>query len=414
MTTRLSEELHREAETAKTYDVYAGSLATARRSRRRIAAAWLVVLAALAVAVPVVPAVRHDTPAGEKGAMQLPDRVGDPPFGELRTTAFPHLGAASMVYMAHTWRYGPAFDEADQFAVVGADGDGYRTQEVTYGEDRILLSPDGRTIATATVLVDLATGRSRPLPGEDGVPVAWSPDGSRMVRSGEYLTLVNLTTGVSVRLARTDEWTSAAWSPDSRQLAYTNVVGYVITDATGGIKARGPLPTSSVLAGKGAWTPDGKSIGVILKDARSWPPTWLDVDHDGQVIPGPGDLPAVPAGSGQSELLGWRPDGSAIVFVSNLDSGSAQVLALTPGAPAAQQAVAVPRDVSALDIADGAIASGLVRHAGLPFFIGPFLWAGVAGVAGVVVAVVLLQRLRRRRRPRRTPAYPWETDHGTL
>jgi hypothetical protein len=410
MTTRLREELHREAETAKTYDVYAGSLATARRSRRRIAAAWLAVLAALAVAVPVVPAARRDTPASEKAAMRLPDQVGDPPFGELRTTAYPHLGAASMVYLAHTWRYGPMFDQADQFAVVGADGDGYRTQQVTYGEDRILLSPNGRVIATATELVDLATGRSRPLPGEGGVPMAWSPDGHKLVLSGDYLTLVDVTTGGSVRLARTDERTSAAWSPDGQRLAYTTVLGFFITDAAGRMKDRGPLPASSVLAGKGAWTPDGRSIGVILKDVRSWPPTWLDV-------PGPADLPAVPAGSGRSDLLGWRPDGSAIVFVSdssNPTSASAQVLTLTPGAPTAQRAVAVPPDVVALDIADGAIASGLIRHADLPFFIGPFLWAGFAGFAVVVAAGFLLRRLLRRRRPRQTPAYPWETDYGTL
>jgi len=414
MTTRLREELHREAETAKTYDVYAGSLATARRSRRRIAAAWLAVLAAVAVAVPVVPAARRDTPAGEKAAMRLPDQVGDPPFGELRTTAYPHLGAASMVYMAPTWRYGPATDDADQFAVVAAEGDGYRTQQVTFGEDRILLSPDGRIIATATVLVDLATGRSRPLPGEGGVPLAWSPDGHKLVLSGEYLTIVDVTTGGSVRLAPADEWASAAWSPDGRQLAYTTALGFVLTDAAGARTAQGSLPPGSILAGKGAWTPDGNSIGVMSKDPRSWPPTWLDVDHGGRVSPGPGNLPAVPAEAGQADLLGWWPDGSAIVFVSNPTTGPARVLTLTPGAPAAQRAVAVPSYVHSLDVADAAIASGLVRHADLPFFMGPFVWAWIVGLAGVAVAAFLLRRRRRRRRPRRTPAYPWETDFGTV
>ncbi|AGL20964.1 hypothetical protein [Actinoplanes sp. N902-109] len=60
MTTDRRDLLRRGADRAGTYDVYERSLATARRTRLVTAAVWVILLAIVAVAVPVLPRTRPD------------------------------------------------------------------------------------------------------------------------------------------------------------------------------------------------------------------------------------------------------------------------------------------------------------------------------------------------------------------
>ncbi|GAB2587128.1 hypothetical protein Aab01nite_50600 [Paractinoplanes abujensis] len=246
------------------------------------------------------------------------------------------------------------------------------------------------------------TGAERPLPG---FPLAWSPDGRRLVTDDGTVRIVDVTTGAATDLATAPGQTSAAWSPDGTRLAYTN---------QGRLTVVGAGPTSfglgfdGVLVGKGAWTPDGRAVAVREQDDR--PPRWFD-PATGREVSGP-DLPAVDGTIYRSQWLGWRPDGSALVFVLGDEP---RLLTLTPGADRPGPAMALPGQTNYLDLADAAIDSGAVREGKSPFLIGPWWWLRVGVGALVVPAVALVvRRLNERARTRRVVTIPWETTHGPL
>jgi hypothetical protein len=112
-------------------------------------------------------------------------------------------------------------------------------------------------------------------------------------------------------------------------------------------------------------------------------------------------------------LVGWCPDGAALLFV-RLDAdedqpGYARLLALLPGATAPTTAMALPSQQTSFDLAGQATASGRVRPGSPPFLIGPRLWPWSIGMLLLVVFAVWW-----RRRLPRLAAAPWETEHGTL
>ncbi|GIM97365.1 WD40 repeat domain-containing protein [Paractinoplanes toevensis] len=404
MSANLREELRRTADQAQTYDVYAGSVAKARRGRRRSVAAWVLLVAALALAVPFVSRSRPAIPPAGSATSTLPDRLGLPAFGSRGVAG---LGAASVVYSGYGGRFGPFFDDADTFALVGAATEDYRTLHTGLIEDGVLLSPDGTVVAIPEQLVDLRTGDQRPLPG---VPVAWSPDGRRIVVQGTRLRIVDVTTDATIDLGPADEWTSAAWSPDGRRLAYEQDHRIIVADESGRALGSFVPPGGSVLAGKGAWAPDGRALALLPSETRSWALRWFD-PADGREVSGP-DLPAIDGEIFGGSLLGWRPDGSALAFVA---ANQPRLLALTPGTAEPVSAMALPSEVYYLDIADRAIESGQVRAGDPPFFIGPLMWPRlIVGAAGVLVLWWLIRRARERARLRRVVATPWETTHGPL
>ncbi|MBL7255580.1 WD40 repeat domain-containing protein [Paractinoplanes lichenicola] len=398
MTAHLREELRREAATAKTYDAYAGSLRRARRGRRRTAVVWAVLVAALALAVPFTPRLAT-TPAADSGAISLPDKLGLPAYGARGVSG---LGAASVVYSGYGPRFGPWFDDHDTYGLVGARKEDYRKIHTGLVDDEVLLAPDGATLAVPDRLIDLDTGAERPLPG---FPLAWSPDGRRLVTDDGTLRIVDVSTGAATDLATTAAQTSAAWSPDGTRLAYAY---------QGRLTVIGPdtksfeLGFDGVLAGKGAWTPDGRAVAVAEQEDRA--PRWFD-PATGREVDGP-DLPAVDGTVYRRWFVGWRPDGSALVFVLGDEP---RLLALTPGADRPTPAMTLPSQVSYLDLADAAIDSGAVREGDSPFFIGPWWWLRLGAGGLVVLAVVLIvRRLNERARTRRVVAIPWETTHGPL
>jgi hypothetical protein len=403
MSAGLREELRRRAAEADTYDVYAGSVRRARRGRRRAVVAWALLVAAVGLAVPFVPRSQPPAPAAGNAAVALPDRLGLPAFGSRGVAG---LGAAAVAYSGYGGRFGPFLDDADTYALVGATAEDYRTLHTGPAEDRVRLSPDGTVLAVRDRLVNLRTGAERPLPG---APLAWSPDGRRLVTAGSRVDLVDVATGAATDLGPADEWSSAAWASDGR-LAYTMGHRIVVGDATGRTLGSFSPPFGSVLAGKGAWTPDGRAVAVVPAEARRWAPRWFD-PAGGREVNGPA-LPAIGGEVFEGSLLGWRPDGAALVFVF---AHRPRLLALAPEAAAPVSAMTLPSAVFDLDLADRAIGSGRVRAGDPPFPVGPRLWPRLAMVAvGVLVLGWLGRRLRERARMRRIAATPWETTHGPL
>ncbi|MBU2666169.1 hypothetical protein KOI35_21960 [Actinoplanes bogorensis] len=397
MSARLREELQREAAAAKTYDAYGGSLRKARQSRRRTAAVWALLVAALAFPLTV------QMPAADGGQVSLPDRLALPAYGSRGVSG---IDAASVVYSGYGWRFGPLFDDHDTYALDGATREDYRTLHTGLVDDAVLLSPDGSALAVPDRLIDLRTGAERALPG---APLAWSPDGGRLVTDDGTLRIVEVATGVAVDLAATPSETSAAWSPDGTRLAYVATSHLTVVDPGGRKQKEFALGFDGQLAGKGAWTPDGRAVAV-REQARDWKPRWFD-PVAGREVDGPA-LPAVDGTVYDSRLLGWRPDGSAVVFVLGDEP---RLLALTPGATRPASVMALPSAVSYLDLADGALESGAVRAGDPPFPIGPRLAVRLLVGALVVLAIGWgVRALERRARTRRVVAIPWETTHGPL
>ncbi|GIF22912.1 hypothetical protein BJ973_000730 [Actinoplanes tereljensis] len=404
MSAHLREELRKTADQAQTYDVYAGSVAAARRGRRRAVVAWALLVAALTLAVPFVPWSPPPTPPADSAAVALPDRLGLPAFGSRGVAG---LGAAAVVYSGYGGRFGPFFDDADTFAFVGATAEDYRTLHTGLIDDQVLLSPDGTVVAIPERLVDLRTGKERELPG---VPVAWSPDGSRLVVEGTRMRIVDVATGAETDLGPVDEWSSAAWSPDGRRLAYEQDHRIIVRDETGRTLSSFVPPGGTMLAGKGAWTPDGRALALLPSNTRAWAPRWFD-PADGHEVDGP-DLPAIGGEIYGGSLLGWRPDGSALVFINAFHP---RLLALASGAAEPVSVMTLPAEVYYLDVSDRAIESGRMRTGDAPFFIGPHLWPWlIGGAAGVLGLWWLVRRMNERARTQRVRAVPWETTHGPL
>lgn len=406
MNTRLREELRREADRAKTYDVYAGSLVTARRDRRRTAAVWVIVVASLGLAVSFLPRSTTVQPADEPGT-SLPDRIGEPALGSVPANGSPHLEAASVVFTGSGYRFGGLIDDAGLAGVIGAGADTYRTLKVGPIDDAPLLSPDGRTIATPDRLVSLATGKTRALPANGGAPLAWSPDGRQLVLSGDRLIIVDVATGATVDLAPVDDWTSAAWSPDGTRLAYESDHRIVVADGTGRTLSSFRPPAGSVLAGKGSWTSDGTALALVTAGLTGWAPHWFD-PVSGHEVTGP-KLPTVTGTVSHGSLLGWQPDGSALLFV--LGGAGPRLLRLSPGASTPTDAITLPNTVTGVDLAADAVRAGRFRHGHPPYVLGPGLWPWIAAPVVLVLALFLV---RRHLRHRRVAAIPWTTTHGTI
>ncbi|MFC7546015.1 hypothetical protein [Plantactinospora sp. GCM10030261] len=445
MTERLREVLRRTAEDVPTYPVYERALATARRTRRRLTAASLAAVAGLALLGTTLPAIRPasiDPAAASEAA--LPDRIGPPALGSLHATDRPRLGPASVIFSGThpRLRFLSLLDNAD-FGVVGATSDRYRLSGANVPEpvagEGVILSPDGRWIASpghgeGIELVDLDTGRTRAL--DSGVagsvgasPLGWAPDGARLVvlatvpvdaaRSGfrDALSLVSPDGGQPVRLAvdvpsRALD-ISAAFAPDGGRLAVQVGETVTITDVDGARLASFRLPAETALAGKGAWTADGSALTAVSR--RPGTTTWglRRIDPAAGRDQGPLPLPEV-SDVTTIRLLGWRPDGAAVVVAYQPEPASGErfdapmamddrtwygnvrtvrVVALASGAAAPATLLTAPEQVQAIDVADAVIRGGRVRVADPPSGVGGRFWWWV-GVGSLVASLVLARRMR--------------------
>ena len=148
--------------------------------------------------------------------------------------------------------------------------------------NRAVFSPDGSRIATtgwdATVRIfDAATGRQLRVlrghaPGGFGTyPVAWSPDGTRLLstapdgtriwdtRTGRQLLALPPSGGPGL---------SAAWSPDGTQVLTESGIGPPVWDASSGERLR-TLETDAA-SGDLAFSRDGSRLAITTVDERAF------------------------------------------------------------------------------------------------------------------------------------------------
>ncbi|HEX5597291.1 MAG TPA: hypothetical protein VFX61_14935 [Micromonosporaceae bacterium] len=435
MTVRLRETLREATNDLPSYPVYQRALATARRTRRRSAAASAAVVILLAALVWTVPLPQvTDTPASA-GSGALPDQVVIPPAFSLQVTdPFP-LGAAAVAFS------GMGGDEDGTVGVVSADTDRYRVLHVGVAApagEEVLLSPDGKHLAYQSDgmiagpqvgVVNLTNRSVKKVPAvADGSllsrPLGWSRDGRRLVvvdtvpvdaersEHRQVLSLVELATGAAVHLATTGNTDSSlvpgyavAFAPDNQRLALQIDDTVIVTDLVGTPGPSFRLPADTVLAGKGAWTPDGRALTVVNWQDDGWTLSTIDPTTGAGLADL--DLPAV-SGVTAIRLLGWGPDGSALVVayqpnprgvpsVMGIDQRTSyghvhtvRLLSLTPAAAPVTRMTA-PDEVRAVDVADNLIAAGRTRVADPPQDrFGPRIWFWL--VVGLAVVAVFFGR----------------------
>ncbi|MFE0590069.1 hypothetical protein [Micromonospora echinospora] len=443
------------------------------RRHRAVVAAGVVLVLVLVLGVMVVPRlVGWQGQPGTLGvaaqaseASSLPDRVGTPQWGAWSIQRRP-VAAASMIFTAGNWWYEPP--SLGSVAAVAADGDQYRLLStgwpVRAGEEA-LLSGDGGAVAVPNQLVELRTGKTRRLPSvggaEDTLPVAWSRDGDRLAVvgvDGRYvrqpngekvytltravLAVWDVTTSQLTTITDLDPRTLfygwlAAFGPDGHTLAYQTGGTVTVTTVGAEVRSRFTVPEGTRLAGKGTWTPDGRGLTLVTQRrccaGDAYPSRWQLRAVDASTG---AELPTTPraeqAGLVALRLLGWAPDGAAVVARYHPESDAkvvgfgvedgitygewtkfeTDVVALTDNGTRPLLA-GTGEAMHGVDIADDVIASGRTHPGELPpDGIGPeyrmylkalgLVIAAVLLVAGAVLTSSILRRKRRRRRTVRT------------
>lgn len=435
----LTSALRAAADEVPTYDVVDAAVALGRRRRRRRAlasvATGVAVLALVVVAAVPLLGQRVAMSAGQPSVgPALPDRIGPPGMFAAGVGHSPP-GAASVIF---TERSGIFTDDA-RVVVVGAADDTYRTLDTTRAAyaRTALLSPDGGRIAYSTgrniTVTDLRTGKSRRFPspdsGSDGVvPAVWLRDGSGLVvlstnnavdpasGIGTGLWIMGSNGGYS-GLATNGAWRISSYgytvavSPNSTRFAfqYSDVITIydVMTRKTSVIT----MPDrQTVLAGRGAWTPDGRSLAVVHRDtgdqtARRWELRMLDPDTG--LERDPGHRPSL-APASVIRLLGWDDrTGDPVVAgidadqtVTDFGSADGSFDALTVrrigiyalGDQGSRTLLAPTDGITNLDVADALVIAGLTRPGHPPRSLPPIVVVPVAAAVLLLAGFVVWRR----------------------
>jgi hypothetical protein len=256
-------------------------------------------------------------------------------------------------------------------------------------------------------------------------PVGWSRDGRwiavRDVISDDQgsshvsvLSILDVHNGQWRRLGvgPTIDGFSVAFAPDGRRFAY-QIEGTVTVAPLDGSAAGTSFSVSGdqALGGKGAWTPDGRSLTLVERQGSGWTLRYVD-PVTGAATGGP----ATPVVTGMTaiRLLAWRADGSALVAAFEPHPGlparfdqplsldqrtrygdvrRVDLLALFPGGAAPTTVLSSEDGVRAIDVADDVAVTGRVREGDPPDGFGPRFWFWT-GLAAVIVTSVYLFRRR--------------------
>ncbi len=357
---------------AFTEDFWRAGRRQRRRARVRAAVATVAALVAFAGAAgqfgPDTLAVR--VPAGAGQETHLPGAVGEPWPWQAPVSQWPG-GPAVMVFGHLSWLDAAA--GSNPIAILHASGayrmwerkqSGRSATELTpvLGRD-VLLSPDGRRLVRGAVswdelmvVVDMTTGVETAVPepassraassGGDvdrraEAPVAWSADGRRLLTELTEVVLDGSGNGTDTQFYRVHDlvtgevrqmgegwrgqfWRFGAFSPDGQSIVVPNATGELqsFDVATGRVRW---TRASGLLAGPAAWTPDGKSIAVLVgtgcrEDCASEQEgiadervTWrLEFIDAATGEPRRGDPRSRALAFHPHHLLGWRPGGQPV------------------------------------------------------------------------------------------------------
>jgi hypothetical protein len=424
-----------------------------RRTARRRAtgAAALVLLFSLAVGVALQPGRAADRldPASPAASTStgLPQRLHVPPLWS-GTVEQSRPGAAAAIFGGPATRND--WDEG-RFAVVAADRNRYRVflDALPYPAPGFesLLSPDGRLVAYQQTVHPLEAGAPDPvsLPGD---ALAFSPDGKLVVyetfegtttidgvlRRPSQIGVYDLDRGTTIATVPNDdntEHTPVAISADNSRLAmqFGDTVRLFQLDRAAPVAYATVRLESEVLAGPGAWLPDGGSFVTVRRDPSQ---TWQLISRDGRTG-AERPRPTVPpvTGARYVRVLGWADGGVPIAVIGVPESAAdvpplpgapdpggiqfrelytqgttgARLVALAEGQRDPRVLLTTPDGVTDLDVAADLAASGRVREVDGPPEYGPLRpaarWALIVLVVLTAIPVAgwwIRRRLRRRAR----------------
>ncbi|MET8122265.1 hypothetical protein [Micromonospora sp. NPDC005189] len=412
---------------------------TGRRLWRGVAVG--VALALVALSAPAASAASLSAPtasaAGGDTTGAVPSRVHDPWLWQATVGQRP-AGPAALVFFTDRTRY---FESTG--TLVDRDG-AYRLIPLHIGEGHGLLSPDGRHYLRprSGELLDLTTGRQRRTMSPGVGPLAWSPDGRRVLGTRDNddtvitygpdnqqlnnpekpddLLVVDPYQGTEqvVAAGTFAAHHAAAWSPGGDVVAVTGPPDVtaslaerqrlvVIDPVGGGIRWQVDLGDRRMLAGPAAWHPDGRRIALLAFDgcagpsctteqtvARTMRIEFLDTTT-GRAVGQP-----LPVAASTSKVVGWRGDDPVVQEVSGTEADTDQqaiLAALLPGggrevlvtAPPGSNDLAVPGDL----LTRAAFGGPEPRPSP---FAAP-LWLYLALAVPPLLAIALLVRRRHRR-----------------
>lgn len=283
-------------------------------------------------------------------------------------------------------------DSARPVMVVGRNGVYraiYPQDGLWHAGDDVHLSPDGRWLAApylhdpatarrGPTIIDLTTGTASvvataglPAQGEL-VVLAWRPDGAALLVASvvgrtAHVAVLDLATRQLTELIDlpapgvTRDW-RVAFAPDGRRVAFSASGSLYLVDDQGDPLWTVPLAGGRLLAGEGAFTPDGRRIALVhplpcsspCTGAPNWAVTYVD-STDGSATQGP-VLPAIKAA--QVRAVGWSPGrdetSPGLVVIRHLPHPPAKPSYVGPtGAGGADAAEATPAAAPVEPAGDG-------------------------------------------------------------
>ncbi|MFI6781904.1 hypothetical protein [Micromonospora sp. NPDC050276] len=405
---------------------------TGRRLRRGATAG--VALALVALSAPAGTATAGTAPTGGV----VPSKVHQPWLWQATVEQRP-TGPAALVFFTSRTRFLESTG-----VLVGRDG-GYRLIPLHIAEDHGLLSPDGRHyLRPSGELLDLSSGRQR-RPIHTGMrPLAWSPDGQRVLstrsnddevisfgpdnqqlndpeKPDDLLVLDPYRGTERVVAAGTfAAHAAAAWSPGADLVAVAGPADVpalvaerqrlVVVDPTNGsARWQVELGDRRMLAGPAAWHPDGRRIALLVFDgcagprctpdqtaARTRRIEFLDA-ATGNAVGQP-----LPVAASTTKIVGWRGDDPVVkqsIGADRDDDQRAILAALSPGGGREMLVTAPPGST------DLAVPGELLTRAAFggperrPSPFAAPLWVYLALAVPTLAGVALLVRRLRRRRP---------------
>lgn len=237
------------------------------------------------------------------------------------------------------WRILFLSDRDGDWALYAMDADGGNEQRVfpagrvdPFGEGvgfgEPLVSPDGLKVLLARrglTVAELATGASKRIGAGEESSAAWSPDSKRLAFSGREnkgLYVVELRSGSRRTLLATSQAWTPAWSPDGTWIAFARQVGYgpmqvyvSHPDGTGLRRLTGYVPAGE---GRLAWSRDGRLAFIGIRGNEELAHlVVVDVRAPRVAV-----MPS-PLGGG---TVAWSPDGRRIAYAATSGRSDASAI----------------------------------------------------------------------------------------